>query len=157
MYIPPSFWPLVTDDDIKSKCRKSDFLGPCSFTQLLNNVEKLRRKPKIFVKMIQIFWYVQHVGVIIFFLCTRSRQSCTFGKSLKCWENLSMLGKPQGKKSSLTLDISLTAWAPPPFVSLDMFKELFFPAPYEAGKSSPKKLDFYQAPPSFLGKCSNFS
>ena len=48
------------------KCKKSDFLGHCSFTQLFHDVEKLRRKPKIFVKVIQRFWYVQHVGLIYF-------------------------------------------------------------------------------------------
>ena len=43
---------------------KSDFLGHCSFTQLFHDAEKLRRKPKIFVKVIQSFWYVQHIRLI---------------------------------------------------------------------------------------------
>ena len=46
------------------KMIKSDFLGHCSFTQLLDDVEKLKRKPKTFVEVIQRFWYVQHVGSI---------------------------------------------------------------------------------------------
>ena len=50
---------------LSQKCRKSDFLGHCSFTQLFHDVEKLRRKPKIFVKVIQRFWYVQSVGLIL--------------------------------------------------------------------------------------------
>jgi hypothetical protein len=29
-------------------------------------VKKFRRKPKIFVKVIQRFWYVQHVGLMFF-------------------------------------------------------------------------------------------
>ena len=49
---------------LSQKCQKSDFLGHCSLTQLFHDVEKLRRKPKIFVKVIQRFWYVQQVGVI---------------------------------------------------------------------------------------------
>ena len=51
---------------LSQKFQKSDFLGHCSFTQLFHDVEKLRRKPKIFVKVIQRFWYVQHVGLIFF-------------------------------------------------------------------------------------------
>ena len=42
---------------------------------------------------------------------------------------------------------SLAPPPPPPPISLDMFEELFFPASYEAGKSSSKSLDFDQAPP----------
>ena len=49
------------------KYHKSDFLGHCSFTQLFQDVKKLRRKPKIFVKVIQRFWYVQNVGLVFFF------------------------------------------------------------------------------------------
>ena len=45
------------------KFQKSDFLGHCLFTQLFYDVEKLRRKPKIFVKVIQRFWYVQQEAV----------------------------------------------------------------------------------------------
>ena len=62
-YIPPSFWLWVTNHDFRSKDSKS-FLGHCSFTQLFHDVEKLRRKPKVFVKVIRRFWYVQHVGLI---------------------------------------------------------------------------------------------
>ena len=43
---------------------KSDFLGYCSFTQLFYHLDKFRRKPKIFVKAIQRFCHVQHVGLI---------------------------------------------------------------------------------------------
>ena len=46
------------------KFPKSDFLGHFSFTQLFRDVGKLRQKPKIVVKVIQKFWYVQHVGLI---------------------------------------------------------------------------------------------
>ena len=49
---------------LSRKFQKRDFLGHCSFTQLFHDVKKLRRKPKIFVKVIQRFWYVQHVGLI---------------------------------------------------------------------------------------------
>ena len=49
---------------LSQKIQKSDFLGHCSFTQLFHYVEKLRRKPKIFVKVVQRFWYVSHVGLI---------------------------------------------------------------------------------------------
>ena len=49
---------------LSKKIQKSDFIGHCSVTQLSHDVEKLRRKPKIFVKVIQRFWYVQHVGLI---------------------------------------------------------------------------------------------
>ena len=49
---------------LSQKCQKSDFLGHCSFTQLFHDVEKLRRKPKIFVKVIRRFSYAQHVSVI---------------------------------------------------------------------------------------------
>ena len=59
--IPPSFWPWVTNHDVKSK-KKKDFLGHCSYTQIFYDVENLRRKPKIFVKVTQRFWYVQHTG-----------------------------------------------------------------------------------------------
>ena len=37
---------------LSQKFQKSDFLGHCSFTQLVHDVEKLRRKPKIFVKIL---------------------------------------------------------------------------------------------------------
>ena len=46
------------------KFQKSDFLGHWSFTQLFHDVERLMRKHKIFVKVIQRFWYVQHGGLI---------------------------------------------------------------------------------------------
>ena len=48
---------------LSQKFQKSDFLGHCSFKPF-HDVEKLRRKPKIFVKVIRRFWYVQHVGLI---------------------------------------------------------------------------------------------
>ena len=63
-YFPPSFWPWVTNHDVKSKISKSDFLCHCSFTQIVHDVEKLRRKPKTFVKVIQRFWCVQHAGLM---------------------------------------------------------------------------------------------
>ena len=47
---------------LSQKFQKSDFFAHCSFTQLFHNVQKLSRKLKIFVKVIQRFWYVQHVG-----------------------------------------------------------------------------------------------
>ena len=53
-----------TNHDVQSKISKSDFLGHCSFTPIFHDVEKLRRKPKIFVKVIQRFWYVQYVGLM---------------------------------------------------------------------------------------------
>ena len=51
---------------LSPKFQKSDFLGHCSFTQLFHNVKKLRRKPEIFVAVIQRLWYVQHVCLIFF-------------------------------------------------------------------------------------------
>ena len=50
---------------LSQKCQKSDFLGHCSFTQFVHDVEKLRRKPKIFVNVIQRFWYGQHKGLLL--------------------------------------------------------------------------------------------
>ena len=49
---------------LSKKCQKSDYLGHRYFTQLFDDVEKLRKRPNIFVKVIQRFWYVQHVGLI---------------------------------------------------------------------------------------------
>ena len=43
---------------------KIDFLGHCSFTQCFHDVEKLRRKPNIFVKVIQRFWCVQAATLV---------------------------------------------------------------------------------------------
>ena len=43
---------------LSQKFPKSDFLGHCSFTQPFQDVEKLSKKSKIFVKFIQRFWYV---------------------------------------------------------------------------------------------------
>ena len=51
---------------LSQKVQKSDFLGYCSFTQLFHDVEMLRRKPKLFVKVIRRFWYEQHVDLIFF-------------------------------------------------------------------------------------------
>ena len=50
----------------KEKKRKNDFLGQCSFTQLFHDGKKLIRKPKLFMKVIQRFWYAQDVGLIFF-------------------------------------------------------------------------------------------
>ena len=65
------------------------FLGHCSFTQLFPDSEKLKRKPKIFVKVIRSFWYVQHVG-LIFQTSTRSSQSYNFSKIIQCKKNPSI-------------------------------------------------------------------
>ena len=48
----------------KLKKKKHSFFGHCSFTQLFHDVEKLRRKYKICVKVIQRFCYVQHMDLI---------------------------------------------------------------------------------------------
>ena len=53
--------------DVKSNMLKSYFLGQCSFTQRFHDVEQLRRKPKIFVKVIWRFWYAIFVGLIFFY------------------------------------------------------------------------------------------
>ena len=74
---------------LSQKFQKSDFFGHCYFTQLFHDVNKFRWTPKIFVKVIQRFWYVQHVG-ILFLKSTRSSQSCNLGKILQCWKNLGM-------------------------------------------------------------------
>ena len=49
---------------LSQKFQKSDFFGHCSFTQLFYDVEMLMKKPKIFMKVVQQFWYVKHVGLI---------------------------------------------------------------------------------------------
>jgi hypothetical protein len=49
---------------LSQKFQKSDFLVPCSFTHFFHDVEMLMRKPKTFVKVIQRFWYVLHVGLM---------------------------------------------------------------------------------------------
>ena len=90
-YIPPSVWLWVTNPDVKSKVQKSDFLGHWSFTQLFHDVEKLRRKSKIFVKVIQRFLVCTTCGFNILKKSTRSSQSYNFGKILQCWKNLGML------------------------------------------------------------------
>ena len=51
---------------LSQKFQENVFLGHCSFTQIFHDVKKLRRKPQIFVKVIQIFWYVQHLGLIFY-------------------------------------------------------------------------------------------
>ena len=62
-YISPFFWPRVTNHDVKSKILKKWFPRSLLFFTAFYDVEKLRRKPKIFVKVIRRFWYVQH-GVL---------------------------------------------------------------------------------------------
>ena len=54
----------LSQKSLSQKFQKNDSLGHCSFTQIFHNVEKLRRKPKIFMKVIQRFWYVQHAGLM---------------------------------------------------------------------------------------------
>ena len=71
---------------LSQKLWKNYFLGHCSFMQLFHDVEKFRRKPKSLVKVKQRFWYAQHVCFILIFKCTRSSQSCKFGKILQCWK-----------------------------------------------------------------------
>ena len=44
--------------------KKKYFLDHCLFTYLFHDVDKLRRKPKIGVKVIQRFWCVQCVGLL---------------------------------------------------------------------------------------------
>ena len=63
-YILPSFWFRVTNHDVKSNISKKWFFGHCSFSHYFHDVEMLRRKRKIFVKVIQRFWYAQYVGLI---------------------------------------------------------------------------------------------
>ena len=50
---------------LSQKFWKNDFFGHCSFPQLFHDVEKLRRTMKTFVKVIQRFWYVQHIGLLL--------------------------------------------------------------------------------------------
>ena len=76
---------------LSQKCQKSDFLGHCSFTQLFHDVEKLRRKPKKILKVIQRFCCVQHVDLTLQKLLSRSSQSCNFGKIIQRWKNVGML------------------------------------------------------------------
>ena len=89
-YIPPSFWPQVTNHCVKSKSWKSYFLGHCSFTQLFHDAEKLRRKQKKIMKVMQRFLYVQHKRLILR-NSTRSSQSFKLDKIIWCWQNLGML------------------------------------------------------------------
>ena len=49
---------------LSEKFQKNYFLGHYSFTQIFHGIEKLKRKPKIFVKVIQRFWYVQHADLM---------------------------------------------------------------------------------------------
>ena len=49
----------------KKEDEKKATIMPSLFTQLFPDVEKLRRKPEMFVKVIQTFWYVQHIGLIL--------------------------------------------------------------------------------------------
>ena len=89
-YIPPSFWPQVTNHDNKSKKSwKSNFLCHCFFTQLVHDAERLKRKPKTFVKVIQRFWYVKHIR-LIFKKKIYQRQP-----KFQPWQNSSMLKKPR--------------------------------------------------------------
>ena len=64
--------------------------------------------------------------------------------------------KPQGKKSSITLDFCGTALTPTPLLSLDMFEELFF-QPHIKQAKVPQKVWILVSPLPFLGKCPNFS
>ena len=80
----------------RKKEKKSDFLGHCSFTQLFHDVEKLRRKPKIFVKVIQRFWYVLHVALL--FSKIHQKQP-----RFQHWYSSSMLKKP--RHASLIKDL----------------------------------------------------
>ena len=61
-------------------------------------------------------------------------------------------GKTLGEKKQLYFGFLLNLLDPAPLVSLDMFKELFFPTSFLAGKSSSKSLDDDQAPPLFFWK-----
>ena len=54
-YILPSFWLWVTNHDVTSKILKKLFLKSLPFYKLFHDVEKLGRKPKIFLKVIQRF------------------------------------------------------------------------------------------------------
>ena len=65
-----------------NKTLKKNFYPP------FYDVEKLGRKPKIFVKVILRFWYVQHVGLV--FLKIHEKPS-----KLQLWWNSSMLKKPR--------------------------------------------------------------
>ena len=61
--ISPSFWPKVTSHGVKSNVLKRIFAEVInSLTQFCHHVEKLWRRPKIFMKAIQRFWCVQSVG-----------------------------------------------------------------------------------------------
>ena len=51
---------------LSQKFQKSDFLGHCSFTQLFHDVEKLMRKPKIFVMVIRRILVCTTCGLNIF-------------------------------------------------------------------------------------------
>ena len=76
---------------LSQKFQQSNFLGHGYFTQLFHDVKKLRRKPKIFMKVIRRFWYVQHVDLIYKKKSTRSSPNFNFGKILQCWKNLGIL------------------------------------------------------------------
>ena len=61
-YMQPSFWPQVTNHDVNSKNLNKWFLWYCSCTQLFHDVEKMGRKPKTSVRVIQRFWHVHNIG-----------------------------------------------------------------------------------------------
>ena len=68
---------------------KWHFLGHCSITQVCYHFEKFRRKLKIFVKVIQRFLYVQHVGPVFKKVHNKNQHcNCKFPK-------ISMLQKPR--------------------------------------------------------------
>ena len=71
------------------KFQKNYFFGHCSFIQLVHDVEKLKRKPKIFV-MVDKDFGMYNMWAKYFKKSTRSSQSCKFGKILQCWKNLGM-------------------------------------------------------------------
>ena len=86
-YIPPSFWPRVTNHDVKSKISKKWFLRSSLFYTFFHDVEMLRRKPKIFVKVIQRFWYAQYVGLIFEKIHQKQPKSPTFPSS-RFWDTI---------------------------------------------------------------------
>ena len=76
---------------LSQNLKKKFFLGHCSFTQLFHDVENLRRKHKIFVKVIQRFWYVQHVGLIFTKIVSQNLDEGNMPRFFQHWRLLPKL------------------------------------------------------------------
>ena len=93
---------------------------------------------KTFVKLIQGFWYVQHVP-LKFKNFTRSSQSYNFSTTLQCWKNLVML---KFGNQHFTHIQGVSSFLPPPNFSMCQNPALDWPPPkmVEPRTCYPQKL-----------------